>query len=83
MVLIPCLLGALFWAIPFKSISEGFMRAGCNKGCATLFAFILATALTGGICMLISINQDLKTGAEAGFIFMPLFGSLLCCVYRN
>lgn len=83
MVLIPCLLGALFWAVPFKGILRGLVGAGCNKGVAILLAFIITTAFTGGFCILISSKAERSVGARAGFFWMPLFGALLCCIYRN
>ena len=83
MILVPCLIGALFWAVPFKGVLAGLVHAGCNKGVAVLLAFIIATAFTGGFCVLISSKDERATGIRAGFIWMPLFGALLCCVYHN
>ena len=83
MVLIPCLLGALFWAVPFKGILRFLVGIGCNKGVAVLLAFVITTTFTGLFCILISSKAERSVGAKAGFLWMPLFGVLLCCIYRN
>ncbi len=83
MVLIPCLLGALFWAVPFKGILRWLVGVGCNKGIAVLLAFVITTTFTGLFCVLISSKAERSVGAMAGFFWMPLFGILMCFIYRN